>query len=448
MLLSFLEKINAYIWGPPTILLLIGTGVWLTIRLHLLQVFQLKRALSLIVTSKGQGKGDITPFKSLCTALAATLGTGNIVGVATAIKMGGPGALFWMWIVAVFGMATKYAECLLAVKYREVDENGNISGGPMYYIKNGMGPKFKWLATCFAFFGMMAGILGIGTMTHLNSITEVVHLTLGFDKMIVGMIVSVLAGIIILKGLRSISVASSSIVPVMAFLYFVITMGVIIMNIDQLPTAIQTILTSAFTTTAATGGFVGSTIMLAMRSGVARGIFSNESGLGSAPIVAAAAKTQWPAEQGLVSMTGTFIDTIIFCTLTGLSIVITGAWMEPLNGAAMTNFAFTSVFSDWGGYLLMISLVLFAFSSIIGWCYYSERCSVYLFGVKGIIPFRLVYISAIVLASFLKLEEIWTIADIANGLMALPNLIAILCLSKVVISETKRYFHAKSIDSL
>lgn len=442
MILNVLENISSYIWGLPTIILLIGTGIWLTIRLHMIQVFQLKRALTLIFTSKGQGKGDITPFKSLCTALAATLGTGNIVGVATAIKMGGPGALFWMWIAAFIGMATKYAECLLAVKYREIDANGNISGGPMYYIKNGMGPNFKWLATAFAFFGMIAGILGIGTMTHLNSITEIVHLTLGFDKMLVGMIISVLAGIIILKGLRSISTVSSSIVPVMALIYFVITIGVLIVNIDKIPGAIQTIFTSAFTTTAATGGFVGSTIMLAMRSGIARGIFSNESGLGSAPIVAAAAKTQYPAEQGLVSMTGTFIDTIIFCTLTGLCIVVTGAWIEPINGAAMTNFAFTSVFSEWGGYFLMISLVLFAFSSIIGWCYYSERCSVYLFGVKGIIPFRLMYISAIVVASFLKLEEIWTIADICNGLMALPNLIAILCLSKVVISETKCYLHA------
>lgn len=397
-------------------------------------------AMKLIVSSENKGKGDVNAFKVLCIALAATVGTGNIVGVATAVKTGGLGALFWMWIAAFFGMATKYAECMLAVKYREIDANGNISGGPMYYIKNGMGKKWQWLATMFAIFGMFAGILGIGTMTQVNTIADIVNIGMGFNPTVVIFVVTFCAAIIIFGGIHFISNVASMIVPFMAIAYFVSTIALLLINADKVPAAFASIISDAFTGTAMTGGFLGSSVMLAMRSGVARGIFSNESGLGSAPIVAAAAKTNYPVGQGLVSMTGTFFDTILICTLTGLSLVVTDAWKGPLKGVGMTNSAFLSVYPDWGTYILMISLSLFAFSSIIGWSYYSERCAVYLFGTKSIFYFRLAWVSAVGFAAFLQLEEIWCLADIFNGLMAFPNLVGVLSLSPVVIKETKEYF--------
>ena len=440
MLLEILNTIDSFIWGLPLIVLLVGTGIWLTVRLKLIQVFRLFLAMKLIVSSENKGNGDVNAFKVLCIALAATVGTGNIVGVATAVKTGGPGALFWMWIAAFFGMATKYAECMLAVKYREIDSNGNISGGPMYYIKNGMGEKWKWLATMFAIFGMLSGILGIGTMTQVNTIADIVNIGMGFDPMFVNFVVTFCAGIIIFGGIRFISNAASMIVPFMAIAYFISTVVLLLINADKVPAAFASIISDAFTGTAMTGGFLGSSVMLAMRSGIARGIFSNESGLGSAPIVAAAAKTNYPAEQGLVSMTGTFFDTIIICTLTGLSLVVTDVWSGSLKGVGMTNSAFLSVYPDWGTYILMISLSLFAFSSIIGWSYYSERCAVYLFGTKSIFYFRLAWVSAVGFAAFLQLEEIWCLADICNGLMAFPNLVGVLSLSPVVIKETKEYF--------
>lgn len=446
MLMELLDTIDGYVWGLPMMILLIGTGVWLTVRLHLIQVLKLGSALKLIFNSENQGQGDVDAFKALCTALAATVGTGNIVGVATAVKTGGPGALFWMWIAAFFGMATKFAECMLAVKYREIDSNGNISGGPMYYIKNGMGEKYKWLAAMFALFGMLAGLLGIGTMTQVNSITDIVNIATGADPTMMGIVVAVCVGVITIGGLQSIANAASAIVPTMAVLYILATVGLLVMFADQVPHAINLVISNAFTGTAATGGFLGSTIMLAMRSGVARGIFSNESGLGSAPIVAAAAKTKWPAEQGLVSMTGTFIDTIIICTLTGLSLIVTGVWTGPLKGAAMTNQAFLSAYPEWGTYLLMLSLALFAFTTILGWSYYSERCCAYLFGTKGIMPFRILFILAVASSPFLQLEEVWCLADIFNGLMAFPNLVALLALSGVVVTETKAYYeHLQSL---
>lgn len=439
MLLEILLHINEFVWGFPLIFLLIGTGIWLTIRLKFLQILKLGKAFQLIISNSNQGKGDITPFKALCTALAATLGTGNIAGVATAIKIGGPGALFWMWIAALFGMATKYAEGLLAVKYREINADGKISGGPMYYIKNGMGPKFKWLAFLFAFFGMLAGILGIGTMTHVNTITQMVNIATGADTVIVGLVIAFFVAVIILGGIRSISDTSGFIVPLMAIIYFLITVSIIILNIEQVPHVIRSIIHDAFTGTAATGGFLGSTVVMAMRGGIARGLYSNESGLGSAPIVAAAAKTNWPAEQGLVSMTGTFIDTIIFCSLTGICLVITGVWTNSSDGIIMTNQALASVYPNIGKYFLMISITLFAFSSILGWCYYAERCCVYLFGIKSLLTFRLVFVAVVTSASFFNMEEIWTIADIFNGLMAFPNLIALLALNQVIIKETNNY---------
>ena len=438
-MLEILNEIDAFVWGPPLLVLLVGTGILLTFRLKLLQVFKLPQALGLIFSAKNDGSGDVNSFKALCTALAATVGTGNIVGVATAIKAGGPGALFWMWIAAFFGMATKYSECLLAVKYRTVDANGNISGGPMYYIENGLGKKYKPLAVMFAVFGVLCAYFGIGTFAQVNSIVEITQISAGIPVVYTGIALTVVVAAVTIGGLKSIATVAAKVVPAMALLYFLTTVGIMIVFADQVPAAIATVLNSAFTPTAAQGGFLGATVMLAMRSGVARGVFSNESGLGSAPIVAAAAKTKWAAEQGLISMTGTFIDTIIICTLTGLSLVVSGVWCGPLNGAAMTESAFTLAFPAFGSILLLVGLVLFAFTTILGWNYYGERCVEYLMGVKAILPYRIIFICLIACGPFLKLEEIWVLADIVNGLMAIPNLIALIALSGVVVAETKAY---------
>lgn len=438
-MLEILNEIDAFVWGPPLLVLLVGTGILLTFRLKLLQVFKLSQALGLIFSAKNDGSGDVNSFKALCTALAATVGTGNIVGVATAIKAGGPGALFWMWMAAFFGMATKYSECLLAVKYRTVDANGNISGGPMYYIENGLGKKYKPLAVMFAVFGVLCAYFGIGTFAQVNSIVEITQISAGIPVVYTGIALTVVVAAVTIGGLKSIATVAAKVVPAMALLYFLTTVGIMIVFADQVPAAIATVLNSAFTPTAAQGGFLGATVMLAMRSGVARGVFSNESGLGSAPIVAAAAKTKWAAEQGLVSMTGTFIDTIIICTLTGLSLVVSGVWCGPLNGAAMTESAFTMAFPAFGSILLLVGLVLFAFTTILGWNYYGERCVEYLMGVKAILPYRIIFICLIACGPFLKLEEIWVLADIVNGLMAIPNLIALIALSGVVVAETKAY---------
>ncbi len=437
--LDVLNQIDSFVWGPPLLILLVGTGILLTYRLRLLQIFQLKKALSLIFSAENKGSGDIDSFKALCTALAATVGTGNIVGVATAIKAGGPGAIFWMWIAAFFGMATKYAEGCLAVKYREVDSNGEISGGPMYYIKNGLGEKWKPLAFLFSFCGVLVAYFGIGTFAQVNSIIDISNITFGVSPYIVGGIVTALVAAITLGGLQSIAKTAEKIVPTMAVVYFIVTVTILVLSWDKIPAAIMMVLESAFTPTAAMGGFLGASVIVAMRNGIARGVFSNESGLGSAPIVAAAAKTKWPAEQGLISMTGTFIDTIIICTLTGLTIIVSGEWMGNLNGAALTNAAFGSVFPSIGSYLLCICLALFAFTTILGWNYYGERCIIYLAGVKAVLPYRIVFILLIASAAFLKLEVIWVLADIVNGLMAIPNLIALIGLSGVVVAETKRY---------
>ena len=438
-MLETLNAIDSFVWGPPLLVLLVGTGILLTFRLQLLQVFKLPQALGLIFSAKNDGSGDVNSFKALCTALAATVGTGNIVGVATAIKAGGPGALFWMWIAAFFGMATKYAECLLAVKYRTVDANGNISGGPMYYIENGLGKKYKPLAVMFAAFGILCAYFGIGTFAQVNSIVEITQISAGIPVIYTGIALTVVVAAVTIGGLESIATVASKVVPGMAVLYFFTTVGIMIVFADQVPNAIATVMNSAFNATAAQGGFLGATVMLAMRSGVARGVFSNESGLGSAPIVAAAAKTKWAAEQGLISMTGTFIDTIVICTLTGLSLVVTGVWCGDLNGAAMTESAFTMAFPSFGSLLLLVGLVLFAFTTILGWNYYGERCVEYLLGVKAILPYRIIFILLIACGPFLKLEEIWVLADIVNGLMAIPNLIALVALSGVVVAETKAY---------
>lgn len=440
MLADVLNRIDSIVWGPWLLILLVGTGVFLSCQLGFLQVMKLPRALKLIFFARNKGDGDIDSFKALCTALAATVGTGNIVGVATAIKLGGPGALFWMWLAAFFGMATKFSEGCLAVKFRQVDDQGNIAGGPMYYIEMGLGKKWKPLAVAFALFGIMTAMLGSGTTTQMNAIVSSVQAGFGVSTYITCAIVTILVAIITFGGLQSISKTASKIVPAMAVIYFIITVIFLVMNSAELPRAIGEVFSGAFNGTAAAGGFAGAGLMLTIRSGIARGLYSNESGLGSAPIVAAAAKTKWPAEQGLISMTGTFIDTIIICTLTGLTIIVSGVWTGPTNGAEMTQAAFATTYGSLAPFILTISLTLFAFTTIIGWNYYGERCWEYLFGTKTIKLYRLGYIAILASAVFLKLEAIWSLADIVNGLMAIPNLIALLGLSGVITAETKKYF--------
>ena len=453
-LMEKLDWLNGYIWGAPMLILLMGTGLLLTFRLKLLQVTKLPRALALIFTAKNEGAGDVSSFKSLCTALAATVGVGNIVGVATAIAAGGPGALFWMWMAAFLGIATKYAEGLLAIKYRTFDERGEALGGPMRYIEMGLGPNWKWLAVLFALFGSLAAFLGIGTSTQVNAIVTNCQSVFGVPVIVTGLIVTVLIALVVLGGLKSIATASSAVVPFMCVVYFLFGLGILFMYSDQIPAAFALVFRSAFTQQAGFGGLMGATFAMAIRSGVARGIFSNEAGLGSAPIASAAAKTKWAAEQGLISMTGTFIDTIIICSITGLSIILTGTWTTVVNqldasgqvvkgalsAGIATQMAFETAYPGFGGYVEVVCLVLFAFTTILGWAYYGERCCAYLFGVKGQLPYRIIYIISVGTAIFLPLDLVWTIADITNGLMAFPNLIALVALSGVIVAETKKYF--------
>ncbi len=447
-LLPLLNAIDSFMWGPPLITLLVGTGIFLTCRLHLLQVFRLPTALRLIFRAQNNGKGDVSSFKALCVALAATVGTGNIVGVATAVKVGGPGAIFWMWVAAFFGMATKYSEGLLAVKFRSVDEKGEIAGGPMFYIRNGMGEKWKPLATFFAVACILVAFLGIGTFPQVNAIVDSVELSFGFPKVATDVILTVFIAAITIGGLQSIAKVAAGVIPFMALSYIAISLGLIVVNITAVPDAIMLIISDAFTGAAAAGGFAGSTVMMAMQNGIARGVFSNESGLGSAPIAAAAAKTKWPAEQGLISMTGTFIDTIIICSMTGLALVLTGVWQGDTAGAAMTAAAFSSTYGFVGSQLLTIALILFAFTTILGWNYYGERACIYLFGTKGVTPYRIIFICLIASGAFLKLEAIWVLADIVNGLMAIPNLIALIALSGVIVAETKKYLDYRRTQKL
>ena len=443
---SILSAIDSFIWGAPLLILLSGTGLYLTLRLGFIQIRYLPRALGYLFKKDKGGKGDVSSFAALCTALAATIGTGNIVGVATAVQAGGPGAIFWMWLVALLGMATKYAECLLAVKYRVRDKNGFMAGGPMYYIERGLG--IKWLAKLFALFGVMVAFFGIGTFPQVNAITHAMQDTFNIPVLVTAIIVTLLVGLIILGGVKRIATASSVIVPFMAILYVTTSLVIILLNIEKVPDAISLIIYSAFDPQAALGGAVGFTVMKAIQSGVARGIFSNESGLGSAPIAAAAAQTREPVRQGLISMTGTFLDTIIVCTMTGIVLVLTGAWNNPeLAGATVTNYAFAQgLGTSIGATIVTVGLLFFAFTTILGWCYYGERCFVYLVGIRGVKLYRLAYIVLVGLGSFLHLNLIWIISDIVNGLMAFPNLIALIGLRKVVIEETKDYFQRLKIN--
>lgn len=442
---DLLQNISDFIWGPPLLILLVGTGVYLTLRLKLLQIFKLPLALKYVFGKDEEendegAEGDVSSFGALCTALSATIGTGNIVGVATAVKAGGPGALFWMWIAAFFGMATKYAEGVLAIKYREVDENGNMAGGPMYYIQNGLG--LKWLAKIFAVLGIGVAFFGIGTFGQVKSISDAASITFKVPLILTAIIVTVLVALVTLGGIKRISRVSEKVVPFMAGIYILGAVLVLICNYSAIPGALSIIIRSAFNPQAALGGVAGITVQIALQRGVGRGVFSNEAGLGSAPIAAAAAKTKSPVRQGLISMTGTFFDTIVICTMTGLAIVLTGAYTSPLEGAALTTAAFEAglPFAVIGKYIVNIGLIFFAFTTILGWNYYGERCAEYLLGIKSILPYRIIFIALVAVGPFLSLDLIFIIADIVNGMMAFPNLIGLIGLRKVVIKETEDYF--------
>lgn len=455
---KFITWFDGVVWGLPLITLILVTGFYLTVRLGLLQVRHLGKALKFMVKNEEDGQGEVTSFGALCTALSATIGTGNIVGVATAIAAGGPGALFWMIVAAFFGMATKYAEGLLAIKYRTIDEEGHVLGGPFYYIENGMGKQWIWLAKIFAFFGAGVGLLGIGTFTQVNGISsavknffdpDMVHTvqlfgnTYSLATVISCIILTVCVGLVVIGGIKRIAKISEIVVPFMAILYVTLAVIIIATHITEVPAAVITIVKSAFTGSALAGGVMG-TMVLAMQKGIARGIFSNESGLGSAPIAAAAAQTNEPARQGLVSMTGTFIDTIVICTMTGISIVITETWNTGLEGVAITTAAFQKGLPFppiVASFSLMLCLVFFAFTTILGWNYYGERCLEYLFNRNkmAVNIYRWLYILAVFIGPYMTVSAVWNIADIFNALMAFPNLIALLALSKVVASETKAY---------
>jgi len=437
-LTSFFDNLSGIVWGPFLIILLIGTGILLTFRLGGIQFTKLGYALRLAFQrSNSEDEGDISHFAALMTALAATIGTGNIVGVATAIYLGGPGAVFWMWLTALFGMATKYAEAILAVKYRVVDDAGQMSGGPMYYISRGL--KMPLLGSAFALFGILAAF-GVGASTQANSIAAALRTTFGVPPLISAIILIIATALVLIGGIKSIGRVSEVLVPVMAVFYILGSLAVLALNYQAIPEAFRLIFSNAFTGTAAVGGFAGATLAAAIQRGVSRGIFSNESGLGSAPIAAAAAKTDVPARQALVSMTGTFIDTIIVCTLTALVLLTSGLWNSGLRGAALTVAAFNASLPTVGGLIVSIGLIMFAYSTIIGWAYYGERCAEYLWGARAVNYFRAYHLVGVGVGALANIAVVWSFADVANGLMAFPNLVGLIGLSGVVVAETRSFW--------
>lgn len=441
-LTNMVNQVNGIVWGPLMLVLILGVGFVLQVGLKLMPIMRIGFGFKLLWKGRHAPKGaegDITPFNALMTSLSATIGTGNIAGVATAIFLGGPGALFWMWMTALVGMATKYAEAVCAVKYREVDANNDHIGGPMYYIKNGLSKKWFWLAPTFAFFGAFAGF-GIGNMVQANSVADVMNTSFGISKLGTGIVLAVLVGLVLIGGIRWIAQVAGKLVPAMAIAYVAAGLVVLSLNISEIPSAINLIFSSAFTGHAATGGFAGAAVWAAIRFGVARGIFSNEAGLGSAPIAHAAAITKGPVNQGLIAMLGTFIDTIIVCSITGLAIVSSGVWTSGENGASLTSLAFENSLPGFGGYIVTFGLALFAFTTMLGWSFYGEKCVEYLFGVKSILPFRALWVIALPIGASIKLSFVWLLADTLNALMAIPNLIALLLLSPVVFKLTKEYF--------
>lgn len=443
------SMVNNFVWGPVMLVLLVGTGVYLTIRTNFMSFtklgYILKNTLFKIFEKETTGEGEITAFQAVATALAATVGTGNIAGVATAIAIGGPGAVFWMWLSALFGMATKFAEVVLSIQYREKTEDGRFVGGPMHYIANGL--NWKWLATLFAIFGALASF-GIGNMTQANSISASMKVTFGIPTLATGIIIAVAAGAVMLGGLKRIAQVTETLVPFMAAFYILGGIIVLIRNASAIPAAFGLIFKSAFSGSAAVGGFAGSTMAMAARMGIARGVFSNEAGLGSAPIAHAAATTDHPVRQGIWGVFEVFMDTLVICTITALSIIVTGVWNTGESGAALTTLAFDQSLPVIGGYIISIGILLFAYSTILSWSYYGERCLEFLFGPKAITPYRIIFIPFIVIGAVGGLEVIWDIADTLNGLMAIPNLIGILGLSGVVIKLTKDFFGTKYVEEL
>ena len=436
---ELITAINELAWGPPMLVLLLGTGLYLSLGLRFMTVRKIPVALRLLLQGRaGKGEGDISPFNALMTSLSATIGTGNIAGVATAVALGGPGALFWMWITALLGMATKYAEAVCAVRFREQDALGNYSGGPMYYIRNGLHKRWHWLGFLFALFGSLAGF-GLANTVQSNSVAEVLNDTFAIPPLATGLILMVLVGAVVLGGIKRIASVASWLVPFMAFSYVLMSLVVLVTHLEALPGAVVTIIDSAMNGTAAAGGFAGASVWAALRFGVARGVFSNEAGLGSAPIAHAAARTNQPVQQGMIAMLGTFIDTLVICTMTGLVIVIMDVWPTGVSGASLTSMAFASAFPG-GQYVVTFGLCLFAFTTMIGWSFYGERCAVFLLGTGVIMPFRIAWVIAIPLGTLVELDLVWLIADTLNAFMAIPNLIALVLLSPLVFSLSREYF--------
>ncbi|MDO8861881.1 sodium:alanine symporter family protein [Haliea sp. E1-2-M8] len=440
---EFITTVNGWVWGPVMLALLLGTGLYLSIGLRFLTLRNIPRAFGLLLGGReGHGKGDISPFSALMTSLSATIGTGNIAGVATALVLGGPGALFWMWITALVGMATKYAEAVCAVRFREQDADGNYSGGPMYYIRNGLHKRWHWLAWAFAIFGTLAGF-GIANTVQSNSVSQVLEDSFAVPPLATGLVLMVLVAAVILGGVRRIARVASWLVPFMALSYILMGFIVLITHMSAIPAAVAVIVESAFTGSAAAGGFAGATVWAAIRFGVARGVFSNEAGLGSAPIAHAAARTDQPVHQGMIAMLGTFIDTLVVCTMTGLVIVIMDVLPSGVSGASLTSMAFAGGMPG-GQYVVTLGLCLFAFTTMIGWSFYGERCAVFLFGVRASLPFRLLWVAVIPVGTLIELKLVWLIADTLNAFMAIPNLIALLLLGPLVFRISREYFKAEA----
>lgn len=439
----YLKLLNGIVWGVPILILILGTGLYLMFLLRFMPLRNIGTGFKLMWGGRKKGDastGEVSPFQALMTCLSATVGTGNIVGVATAIFLGGPGALFWMWCTALVGMATKYSEVLLAVHFRQKDDRGEYIGGPMYVIKNGLGRGWAWLGLLFALFGGLAGF-GIGNMVQANSMADVFQVTFGIPTWISGLVACIIVAVVILGGVRRIGSVSASLVPLMCIIYVVGGIIVLVVFAERIPESIALIFTTAFTGTAATGGFVGAAVMMAIQYGVARGIFSNEAGLGTAGIAQAAGTTDSAVRSGLIGMIGTFIDTIIVCSITGLAIVCSGVWSSGQTGATLPTAAFEAAMPGVGEYIVAISLGLFTFTTILGWSYYGEKCWIYLLGRKTVIPFRCLWVAAVMAGAVLHLDFVWLFADTLNALMAIPNLIALLLLSPLVFKLTKAYFH-------
>ncbi|TXH61678.1 MAG: sodium:alanine symporter family protein [Tolumonas sp.] len=449
-LLNAFNGLNGIVWGAPMLVLILGTGLFLMLLLKFMPLCKIGAGFALLWqgrTKSDDESGEISPFQALMTCLAATVGTGNIAGVATAIFMGGPGALFWMWCTALVGMATKYSEVVLAVHYREKDTSGEHIGGPMYAIKNGLGKRWVWLGTAFAIFGGLAGF-GIGNMVQVNSMAQALDSTLHIPTWLTGVVTTVVVALVTLGGVKRIGKVAESLVPFMCVAYVLAALGVLIVNVTEIPHAFSLIFSCAFTPVAATGGFAGSVVLMSIRYGVARGVFSNEAGLGTAGIAQAAGTTKSAVRSGLIGMLGTFIDTLIVCSATGLAIITSGVWTSGKSGAALSAAAFESAMPGFGGVLLTVALVIFAFTTILGWSYYGEKCWIYLVGTKAVLPFRVFWVIAVPFGAISQLDFAWLVADTLNGMMAIPNLLSLLLLSPVILKLTREYFGSEEVGDV